>query len=80
MYANGNGVPGDDVEAVKWFRLAADQDLTTHYGHHQNKGRSGSVDTMGLGWTGKGLISRCDQARRGPFGLPRLTLSRAQFS
>ena len=25
MYANGNGVPQDDVEAVKWYRLAADQ-------------------------------------------------------
>ena len=24
-YANGNGVPEDDVEAVKWYRLAADQ-------------------------------------------------------
>ena len=25
MYANGFGVPEDDKEAVKWFRLAADQ-------------------------------------------------------
>jgi uncharacterized protein len=27
MYANGRGVPEDDVEAVKWYRLAADQGL-----------------------------------------------------
>ena len=26
MYANGQGVLKDDAEAVKWFRLAADQD------------------------------------------------------
>ena len=25
MYTNGEGVPQDDVEAVKWYRLAADQ-------------------------------------------------------
>ena len=25
MYANGEGVPKDDAEAVKWYRLAADQ-------------------------------------------------------
>ena len=25
MYSNGEGVPRDDVEAVKWYRLAADQ-------------------------------------------------------
>ena len=25
MYANGEGVPQDDVEAVKWYRKAADQ-------------------------------------------------------
>ena len=25
MYANGEGVPEDDAEAVKWYRLAADQ-------------------------------------------------------
>ena len=25
MYANGQGVPQDDAEAVKWFRLAAEQ-------------------------------------------------------
>jgi TPR repeat protein len=27
MYADGDGVPEDDVEAVRWFRLAADQGL-----------------------------------------------------
>ncbi|MEO2195917.1 MAG: tetratricopeptide repeat protein [bacterium] len=27
MYANGRGVPQDDVEAVRWYRLAADQGL-----------------------------------------------------
>ena len=25
MYANGQGVPQDYAEAVKWYRLAADQ-------------------------------------------------------
>ena len=25
MYGNGNGVPQDDAEAVKWYRLAAEQ-------------------------------------------------------
>ncbi len=25
MYEKGNGVPQNDTEAVKWFRLAADQ-------------------------------------------------------
>ena len=25
MYANGEGVPEDDVEAVRWYRLAAEQ-------------------------------------------------------
>ena len=25
MYANGYGVPEDDAEAVRWYRLAADQ-------------------------------------------------------
>ncbi|HIE87808.1 MAG TPA: sel1 repeat family protein, partial [Gammaproteobacteria bacterium] len=25
MYANGRGVPQDDKEAVRWYRLAADQ-------------------------------------------------------
>ena len=25
MYANGEGVPQDDIRAMKWFRLAADQ-------------------------------------------------------
>ncbi len=29
MYANGQGVPKDDVQAVKWFRLAADQGQAT---------------------------------------------------
>ena len=25
MYATGRGVPEDDAEAVRWYRLAADQ-------------------------------------------------------
>ena len=25
MYANGEGVPEDDAEAVRWYRLAAEQ-------------------------------------------------------
>ena len=27
MYADGLGVPQDDVEAVRWYRVAADQGL-----------------------------------------------------
>ena len=27
MYADGEGVPEDDAEAVRWYRLAADQGL-----------------------------------------------------
>jgi TPR repeat protein len=27
MYANGNGVPQDDAEAMKWYGKAADQGL-----------------------------------------------------
>ena len=29
MYRDGQGVPKDDAEAVKWFRLAAEQGLST---------------------------------------------------
>jgi TPR repeat protein len=29
MYANGEGVPEDDVEAVRLYRLAADQGVTS---------------------------------------------------
>ena len=47
---------GRELSECGLHRSTRDQDLTTHYGHHQNKGRSGSVDTMGLRWTGKGLI------------------------
>ena len=28
MYANGRGMPQDDAEAVRWYRLAAEQDDT----------------------------------------------------
>ena len=28
MYDNGTGVPGNDTEAMKWYRLAAEQGLT----------------------------------------------------
>ena len=29
MYANGEGVPEDDAEAMRWFRLAAEQGNAT---------------------------------------------------
>ena len=29
MYDNGRGVPQDDVEAVKWYRMAAEQGLAS---------------------------------------------------
>ena len=35
MYANGEGVPEDDAEAVRWYRLAADQG---HAGAQYNLG------------------------------------------
>ena len=32
MYAHGEGVPEDDAEAVRWYRLAAEQgDVTAQY-------------------------------------------------
>ena len=37
MYTNGRGVPKDDVQAVKWYRLAADQGnafAQAHLGGH----------------------------------------------
>ena len=33
MYGTGRGVPQDDVQAVKWFRLAADQGLAKAQSH-----------------------------------------------
>ena len=38
MYDNGEGVPQDDAEAVRWYRLAADQGLRQF-----NLGRRGEV-------------------------------------
>ena len=29
MYANGTGVPQDDAEAAKWYKLAAEQGYAT---------------------------------------------------
>ena len=40
MYANGEGVPEDDAEAVRWFRLAADQ------GHADAQGWSASTTSV----------------------------------
>ena len=40
MYYNGEGVPQDDVEAVKWFRLAADQ------GNNSAKGNLRNIETQ----------------------------------
>ena len=44
MYANGEGVLKDDTEAVRWYRLAADQGVAlTQYnlGHMYFLGRGG---------------------------------------
>ena len=41
MYANGEGVPEDDEEAVRWYRLAADQghaNAQTNLGNMYNNG------------------------------------------
>ena len=43
MYSNGNGVPQDYAEAVKWYRLAAEQgDANAQYNlgvmYHKGKG------------------------------------------
>ena len=45
MYANGEGVPENDAEAVKWFRLAAEQG---HAGAQFNLG--------GMYATGEGVL------------------------
>lgn len=41
MYATGRGVAQDDAEALRWFRLAADQDSATaqvYLGEHVRRG------------------------------------------
>ena len=43
MYANGEGVPEDDKEAVKWYRLAAEQ------GHAQAQYNLGLMYANGEG-------------------------------
>ena len=37
MYAKGEGVPQDDAEAVRWFRLSAEQ------GHASSQGALGGI-------------------------------------
>ena len=42
LYYNGRGVPQNDIEAVKWYRLAAEQDFELGQlllGHMYNHGR-----------------------------------------
>jgi TPR repeat protein len=43
MYVKGEGVPKDDVEAAKWFRMAAEQ------GNAQGQLKMGLVLERGLG-------------------------------
>ena len=43
MYANGEGVPQDDAEAVQWYRLAAEQ------GHAEAQGTLGAMYATGRG-------------------------------
>ena len=43
MYANGNGVPEDDAEAVRWYRKAAEQ------GHIEAQYRLGRAYATGEG-------------------------------
>jgi len=44
MYANGVGVPEDDAEAVRWYRLAAEQ------------GNAGAQSSLGLSYAnGEGV-------------------------
>ena len=43
MYAQGGGVPKDDAESVKWYRLAADQ------GHAQARNNFGWMYENGKG-------------------------------
>ena len=43
MYAKGEGVPQDDVEAVRWFRLSAEQ------GHASSQGALGAMYMNGQG-------------------------------
>ena len=49
MYANGQGVPQDYAEAVKWYRLAADQgdaDAQSYLGVMYAKGRASRRTTL----------------------------------
>ncbi len=43
MYANGQGVPQDEVESFRWFRLAAEQ------GHAEAQYSLGVMYSLGLG-------------------------------
>ena len=43
MYRQGRGVPQDDKQAVKWYRLAAEQ------GHGNAQGNLGNMYASGLG-------------------------------
>ena len=43
MYDNGRGVPQDDAEAVRWYRLAAEQ------GHAHAQNNLGVMYAAGLG-------------------------------
>jgi TPR repeat protein len=46
MYANGEGVPEDDAEAVKWYRLAAEKghaDAQTNLGAIWSEGQAGNA-------------------------------------
>ena len=52
MYANGRGVEQDDAEAVKWYRLAAEQ--------------GGAAAQFNLGWmyaNGRKALSRMMRRR-----------------
>jgi hypothetical protein len=49
MYADGQGVPQNYVEAVKWFRLAADQGAAAaqyNVGHMYDKGYGVTKDDV----------------------------------
>ena len=74
MYDNGEGVPQDDAEAVRWYRLAADQgDARAQVilgGMYDNGRGVPQDDAEAVAWTrkaaepGRATASACGSARR----------------
>ena len=68
MYANGEGVPENDAEAVKWYRLAAEQgdaqaqfNLAVKYANGEGVLRSGAA---AADWFYKAGLAYLEEGKR----------------